>query len=73
MTTIQIIQMILALLPSGLQLTEDVLALIQSLEKAFSSGAVALPRQHAMVAAMAADLLNGAPVVPPVVPPTPLA
>ena len=55
MNFLQILQTILTLAPSGIQLTQEVLALVQAIEAAFGAGTPAA-HQKAVVEALAAHL-----------------
>lgn len=55
MTALQIIELILQLAPAGIQLTQEILALITALEGAFATGTPPT-HQQAVVTALAAHL-----------------
>lgn len=57
MTPIQILESILASLPLGIQITQEILALIQAIAVAF--GSADLAQQNAVVVALAAHLGKG--------------
>jgi hypothetical protein len=56
MNFLQILQTILKVAPSGIQLTQEVVALVQAIEAAFSSGQTAASHQEAVAAALGAHL-----------------
>ena len=56
MNFLQIIQTALKLAPSGIQLTQEVVALVQAIEAAFSAGQTPVPHQEAVVSALGAHL-----------------
>ena len=56
MNFLQIIQKILAIAPAGIQLTQEVLALVQAIEAAFAGGQTPASHQEAVVSALGAHL-----------------
>ena len=53
---LQIIQKILAIAPAGIQLTQEVVALVQAIEAAFGAGQTPAAHQEAVVSALGAHL-----------------
>jgi hypothetical protein len=60
MNFLQIIQMILSVAPAGIQLTQEVVALVQAIEAAFSAGQTPVPHQQAVASALGAQLAKAA-------------
>lgn len=56
MNFLQILQSILSIAPSGITLTQEVVALVQAIEGAFSSGSTPPAHQQAVVSALGAHL-----------------
>lgn len=56
MNFLQIIQTILAVAPSGIQLTQEVVALVQAIEAAFAAGQTPASHQQAVSSALGAHL-----------------
>ncbi len=56
MNFLQIIQTILKVAPAGIQLTQEVVSLVQAIETAFSAGQVSTPHQEAVASALGAHL-----------------
>jgi hypothetical protein len=55
MNFLQIIQTILKVAPAGIQLTQEVVALVQAIESAFGAGQT-VPHQEAVASALGAHL-----------------
>jgi hypothetical protein len=60
MNFLQIIQAVLTVAPSGIQLTQEVVALVQAIEAAFSAGQTPAAHQQAVAAALGAQLAKAA-------------
>ena len=60
MNFLQILQTILSIAPSGIQLTHEVVALIQAIEAAFSAGKTPASDQQAVASALGAHLAKAA-------------
>jgi len=60
MNFLQIIQTILTVAPSGIQLTQEVVALVQAIEAAFNAGQTPAPHQQAVASALGAHLAKTA-------------
>jgi hypothetical protein len=60
MNFLQIIQTILSVAPSGIQLTQEVVALVQAIEAAFTAGQTPAPHQQAVASALGAHLAKTA-------------
>jgi hypothetical protein len=60
MNFLQIIQMILSVAPAGIQLTQEVVALVQAIEAAFSAGQTPVSHQQAVASALGAQLAKAA-------------
>jgi hypothetical protein len=58
MNFLQIIQKILSIAPAGIQLTQEVLALVQAIEAAFSASPTPPQHQEAVVSALGAHLAD---------------
>jgi hypothetical protein len=56
MNFLQILQSILSVAPSGITLTQEVVALVQAIEGAFSGGQTPPGHQQAVVSALGAHL-----------------
>jgi len=56
MSFLQILQTILSVAPSGIQLTQEVVALVQAIEAAFSAGQTPASHQEAVATALGAHL-----------------
>jgi len=56
MNFLQIIQTILSVAPSGIQLTQEVVALVQAIEAAFTAGQTPASHQQAVASALGAHL-----------------
>jgi hypothetical protein len=56
MNFLQILQTILSVAPSGIQLTQEVVALVQAIEAAFSAGQTPASHQEAVATALGAHL-----------------
>jgi hypothetical protein len=56
MNFLQILQSILSIAPSGITLTQEVVALVQAIESAFSGGQTPPAHQQAVVSALGAHL-----------------
>ena len=60
MNFLQIIQTILSVAPSGIQLTQEVVALVQAIEAAFTAGQTPATHQQAVASALGAHLAKTA-------------
>jgi len=60
MNFLQIIQMILTVAPAGIQLTQEVVALVQAIEAAFTAGQTPAAHQQAVASALGAQLAKAA-------------
>ena len=60
MNFLQIIQTILGVAPSGIQLTQEVVALVQAIEAAFTAGQTPASHQQAVATALGAHLAKAA-------------
>jgi len=60
MNFLQIIQAILSVAPAGIQLTQEVVALVQAIEAAFGAGQTSASHQQAVVSALGAHLAKAA-------------
>jgi hypothetical protein len=60
MNFLQIIQTILSVAPAGIQLTQEVVALVQAIEAAFSAGQTPVSHQQAVASALGAQLAKAA-------------
>jgi hypothetical protein len=56
MNFLQIIQTILKVAPAGIQLTQEVVSLVQAIEAAFSAGQTPASHQEAVATALGAQL-----------------
>jgi hypothetical protein len=56
MNFLQILQTILKVAPSGIQLTQEVVALVQAIEAAFGAGQTPVQHQEAVASALGAHL-----------------
>ena len=56
MNFLQILQTILSVAPSGIQLTQEVVALVQAIEAAFSASQTPASHQEAVATALGAHL-----------------
>ena len=56
MNFLQILESILSIAPSGITLTQEIVALVQAIESAFSAGQTSPAHQQAVVAALGAHL-----------------
>lgn len=56
MNFLQILQTILSVAPSGIQLTQEVVTLVQAIEAAFSAGQTPAAHQEAVATALGAHL-----------------
>ncbi|HLI84188.1 MAG TPA: hypothetical protein VKV17_09745 [Bryobacteraceae bacterium] len=56
MNFLQILQTILSVAPSGIQLTQEVVALVQAIEAAFGAGQTPVQHQEAVASALGAHL-----------------
>ena len=56
MNFLQIIQTILSVAPSGIQLTQEVVALVQAIEAAFGAGQTPVQHQEAVATALGTHL-----------------
>jgi hypothetical protein len=60
MNFLQIIQTILKVAPAGIQLTQEIVALVQAIESAFGAGQTPVPHQEAVASALGAHLAKTA-------------
>jgi hypothetical protein len=60
MNFLHILQTILSVAPSGIQLTQEVVALIQAIEAAFAAGQTPATHQQAVASALGAHLAKTA-------------
>lgn len=60
MNFLQIIQAVLTVTPSGIQLTQEVVALVQAIEAAFTAGQTPAAHQQAVASALGAQLAKAA-------------
>lgn len=58
MNFLQILQAVLTAAPSGIQLTQEVVTLVQSIEAAFSAGQTPATHQQAVATALGAHLAS---------------
>jgi len=56
MNFLQILQTILSVAPSGVQLTQELVSLVQAIEAAFSAGQTPVSHQQAVASALGAHL-----------------
>jgi hypothetical protein len=60
MNFLQIIQAILTVAPSGIQLTQEVVSLVQAIEAAFAAGQTPAAHQQAVASALGTQLAKAA-------------
>ena len=60
MNFLQILETILSVAPSGIQLTQEVVALVQAIEGAFAAGSTPTSHQQAVASALGAHLAKTA-------------
>ena len=60
MNFLQIIQAVLTVAPSGIQLTQEVVALVQAIEAAFNAGQTPATHQQAVASALGSHLAKTA-------------